>query len=483
MVRARTKLDDSELDAQLELLTKSMEQHQLACAENTEQASCSHHEFKNAEAAEQQIHFTTLRHHQPPLVHPTIPQLPPKDTPHTTAAELSACSYSAFMDMCVSGNVVDVHTKARSHRNQQRTQMDTHGSITGYASAAPQIEPASCNDHASSSTSVGGSGDGDGDGGGGGCDGDARPTYADSVCKECKVGVYQADAGFMVCPKCGDMDEACIETGAEWRSFGGADAKLVDPSRCGSTTSNYLMPPNMYSAGTQISSRWRKETEKMHLAQLLQRRLSANPRSRPLRNTLNEFRRATYNSGYSHKIVDEALHLYTSAKHVKNFRADNRVGLLAKCLSESCKKHGVSRSAKEICKDMGIAVDVMTKGHRALTKVRKVAEASNHKINEGSKRTRKTVDQPSDFVDRFCCRLKIPNDITEEIRQVTIAAKQMRLVSDNAPLVASACILLVTQHHKMAITGTDIQKVVSISHVTIDKCFKKLRDFKDALVG
>lgn len=307
--------------------------------------------------------------------------------------------------------------------------------------------------------------------------------YAEPLCAECRVGICQPDAGYMVCPACGVVGEACIESGAEWRSFGGEDAKVVDPSRCGSSTSNYLMANYAYSAGTQISSRWRRETEKMHLAQLLQRRLSANPRSRPLRNTFNEFKRATYNNGYSHKIVDDALHLYTSAKKVKNFRADNRKGLIAKCLAETCKKHGVSRSAKEICKDMGITVDVMTKGHRALTKARKDAEASNHKINESSKKTRKTVDQPVDFVDRFCSRLRVADDITEEVRRVTLAVKKMRLVSDNAPLVASACILMVAQHYKLKLTATDIQRVVNISHVTIDKCHKKLRDFREALVG
>jgi len=203
------------------------------------------------------------------------------------------------------------------------------------------------------------------------------------------------------------------------------------------------------------------------------------PRSR---NTFNEFKRTTYNNGYSHKIVDDALHLYTSAKQVKNFRADNRKGLMAKCLAETCKKHGVARSAKEICKEMGITVEVMTKGHRALTKARKNAPVTNHKLNESSKTIRKTIDQPVDFVDRFCSRLKVPPDITEEVRRVAILAKEMRLVSDNAPLVTSACILLVAQHYKLRVTGADIQKVVNISHVTIDKCFKKLREFKEALV-
>lgn len=310
----------------------------------------------------------------------------------------------------------------------------------------------------------------------------AQPSYNDSICKECLVGICLSDAGFMVCPECGHVGEACIESGAEWRSFGGEDAKVADPSRCGSATSNYLMSNHAYSAGTQISTRWRRETDKMHLAQLLQRRLSANPRSRPLRNTFNEFKRTTYNNGYSHKIVDDALHLYTSAKKVKNFRADNRKGLMAKCLAETCKKHGVARSAKEICKEMGITVEVMTKGHRALTKARKNASVTNHKINESYKTTRKTIDQPVDFVDRFCSRLKIPPDITEEVRLVTILTKKMRLVSDNAPLVTSACILLVAQHYKLSVTGADIQKVVNISHVTIDKCFKKLREFREVLV-
>ena len=417
MVRSRNLIDNTLIDAQLNVLQECMRAQQLACA-----------------------------------VRPDIDSYKPLGTDDI---DEHCPSYEDYLNLCMTGDMV---TPAKGSSKQNNNKCSRKGKHV------EQDEPDD-NGQLQEEHQLNGQ------------------QFSDNLCKECSVGICQADAGFMVCPECGTVGEACIESGAEWRSFSGADTKLVDPSRCGSSTSNYLMTQHAYSAGTQISSRWRRESDKMHLAQLLQRRLSANPRSRPMRNTFNEFKRATYSSGYSHKIVDDALHLYTSAKKVKNFRADNRKGLMAKCLAETCKKHGVSRSAKEICKDMGISVDIMTKGHRALTKARKVAEESNHKINESSKRTRKTVDQPADFVDRFCSRLSLPTDVTEDVRRVTFATKEMRLVSDNAPLVASACILLVTQHHQMSLTASDIQKIVNISHVTIDKCYKKIREFKDALVG
>ena len=44
--------------------------------------------------------------------------------------------------------------------------------------------------------------------------------------------------GFYVCQQCGTIGDQCIDSTAEWRTFGNEDSKCADPSRCGHINNN-----------------------------------------------------------------------------------------------------------------------------------------------------------------------------------------------------------------------------------------------------
>ena len=316
-------------------------------------------------------------------------------------------------------------------------------------------------------------------------------TYDDPVCTACNVGILQPHDGFLTCPTCGTQGEACIESGAEWRSFGAEDAKVSDPARCGSSTATYLSKDdaskNADASGSQISCRWR-ESRKMRTARMMQGWSLANPNTRTFRKDIREKKCLLYTKGYTSLIVDDAVHRFVEIKKLeakKNIkcRSENNQGLWAYCVKETCKKHGVPRSVKEICADLGLTNQVMTRGHAVYVKARKEADAHDHKVNE-STNIKKDVDQPHDFVPRFCSKLGLSDSVRRDVHNVTVVTKQCGLVPDKPALIAAACILFVVNHHNLPYTSSDIQKVVGgTSHVTISKCYKeRLKGFAPFLV-
>ena len=102
------------------------------------------------------------------------------------------------------------------------------------------------------------------------------------------------------------------------------------------------------------------------------------------------------------------------------------------------------------------------------------------KCNKGSKI--RMLAKPVDFVERFCTQLGVSPDVIERVHQVTADVTKKRLVSDNPSLVTSACMLIVFKFDKVNFTSADVQTVSNISHVTIDKCYKKLLVFYENLI-
>ena len=340
---------------------------------------------------------------------------------------------------------------------------------------------------------------------------DTSSAHHDFKCREdgCHNTVCQLLDGFYVCQACGTMGDCYIESGAEWRSFGNEDTKVSDPSRCGNSQTSYLLPEQ--SNGTMISSKWR-ESDKMRHARQCHRWNSSHTRGRTLIHIFKELQQVAYKNGFSRMIVEDTKHLYKTTTDYHTFRGDNRKGLYAYCLFHTCKLHGVPRSIKEIVEMFDVDEQTLTKGHSAFLKVVKETEtvdlrkrnkentcapdaeeqASTKKSKPAASRRRKTnkcrhgskldmMAKPGDYVERFCSRLKLHDSITQEVKSLVSLIRELGLSTDNPALIAAATIHMARRHAQIPSTTTQIQAVSNISHVTIDKCYKKLSDFTDVL--
>ena len=328
------------------------------------------------------------------------------------------------------------------------------------------------------------------------------PSFNRSTCcKTCKGDQLKVVDGYYVCQECGTLGEACIESEAEWRVFS-KDENRNDSSRCGESSNSYLTV-NDQAEGTVISCKW-KESEKMRNARQYHKWNSCNANGRNLYVIFDELQRHAQKNGFNQMIIEDTKHLYKDTTDYHLFRGMNRKGLYAYCLYHTCKKKNVPRSIKEISKIFGLDPHVMTKGHTAFNKVlrehetiqdrktedtlsqqskpttkKHTSKKKSKKCSDGSKI--KMLAKPIDFVDRFCSKLDISQQIVDDVRNITIEVCNKRLVSDNPSLITSACMLIVFTHHNIQLCSSDIQQVSNISHVTIDKCFKKLYVFYDAL--
>ena len=336
-------------------------------------------------------------------------------------------------------------------------------------------------------------------------------------CASCQSESCQEVDGYFVCTTCGHLGLPCIDSDAEWRVFS-KDEQKGDKSRCGDISTTYLLA-TPHAEGTVISCKW-KESVQMRNARQYHKWNSCQSSGRNLYAIFDELQRRAYKNGFSHMIVEDTKHLDKETTDYHLFRGVNRKGLYAYCLYHTCKKKNVPRSIKEISKIFGLNPHVITKGHTAFNKVlreheklkdRKVKKRSNNNVPASptatadtanidgsrttvSRRQKKHVKKcnkgckirmlarPVDFVDRYCTQLGVSHDVTQHVHQVAADVTQKRLVSDSPSLVTSACMLIVFKHDTVDLTSTDVQSVSNISHVTIDKCYKKLLVFYEHLV-
>ena len=335
-------------------------------------------------------------------------------------------------------------------------------------------------------------------------------------CHVCKAETGQETDGYFVCTQCGEVGAPYIDSDAEWRVFSKDDNK-GDKSRCGEASSSYLSA-NTHAEGTVISCKW-KESEQMRNARQYHKWNSCQSSGRNLYVIFDELQRHAYKNGFNHMIVEDTKHLYKETTDYHLFRGVNRKGLYAYCLYHTCKKKNVPRSIKEISKIFGLNPHVMTKGHTAFNKVLREHEKlkdrkettdtlkqdTPHQTQETyHKETHASLSQPTrtkklkkkcnkgskihmlakpvDFVARFSSQLSLSPQVTQHIHKITVDVTQKRLVSDIPSLVTSACMLIVFKHDNVEFDSADVQAVSNISHVTIDKCYKKLMVFYDDLV-
>lgn len=332
--------------------------------------------------------------------------------------------------------------------------------------------------------------------------GENSADVAVNWCEACKKHSCQEVDGFLVCKECGDVGAPCIDCDAEWRVFS-KDEQKGDKSRCGEASSSYLSVNNQ-AEGTVISCKW-KESEQMRNARQFHKWNSSQSNGRNLYVIFDELQRHAYKNGFNPMIVEDTKHLYKETTDYHLFRGVNRKGLYAYCLYHTCKKKNVPRSIKEISTIFGLNPHVMTKGHTAFNKVLREHEKlkdrkeqslqrntpvqdtlktrvayqrkQKKKCNRGSKI--QMLAKPVDFVDRFSSQLELNAETIHRVHLLTQDVSKKKLVSDSPSLITAACLLIVFKHDAIELNSADVQRVSSISYVTIDKCYKKLLVFYD----
>jgi transcription initiation factor TFIIIB Brf1 subunit/transcription initiation factor TFIIB len=101
----------------------------------------------------------------------------------------------------------------------------------------------------------------------------------------------------------------------------------------------------------------------------------------------------------------------------------------------------------------------------------------------GSDKTFFHQTKPLAFIERFCSRLNINNELTKLCKFVALKIDRDRLIPENTPQsVAAGIIYFVSRNCNLNISKKDVNLASKTSEVTINKCFKKLELLKDTLL-
>ena len=193
-------------------------------------------------------------------------------------------------------------------------------------------------------------------------------------------------------------------------------------------------------------------------------------KERSLYNVLDKIQIISANNGIPLCIIEEAKNLYKQVSDIRIHRGSNRKGIIASCIYKACIIQGSPRSAKEIADIFNIRISHMTKG------CKKFDEIINMNICKTEYKL-KLSSNSKDFIQRFCSKLNIGNNILSICSYVCEKAEEYNLVSKCIPpSIAAGSIYLVCIILNINISKKEISSICKISEVTISKCYKNLYD-------
>lgn len=298
------------------------------------------------------------------------------------------------------------------------------------------------------------------------------------ACEQCNSSLAFSDEGFLTCTnnKCGIIYKDLIDQSAEWRYYGADDNQHSDPTRCGMPI-NPLLKESSYGCKVLINGQMSYEMRKI--------RRYTEWQSMPYKekSQYDDFQVITnmaQNGGIPKMIIDDAIRYHKKiSEHETTFRGDNRDGILAASIYISCRINNFPRTAKEIANIFKLDVTSSTKGCKNAVAIINSLESdlcNSDKTNLGQ-------TKPEAFIQRFCSKLNINKELTQLALFISMKIEKGNLMPENTPhSIAAGIVYFICQFCKLNVNKKDIKNISEISEVTINKCYKKIDNFKETLL-
>ncbi|ALH23115.1 transcription initiation factor TFIIIB [Chrysochromulina ericina virus CeV-01B] len=296
-------------------------------------------------------------------------------------------------------------------------------------------------------------------------------------CDCCESILIITDEGFMACknPSCGVIYKDMLDQSAEWRYYGADDNSNTDPTRCGLPI-NPLLKESSYGCKVMCPHSSSYEMRKI--------RRYTDWQSMPYKekSQYEEFQKITIlaqNAGLPKLIIDEAMVVHKKLSEAKTFRGCNRDGIIAATIYISCRINNYPRSAKEIATIFFLDHTSATKGCKNATTIINELE---HTLSNNDK-TSFSKTTPSSFIERYCSKLGINNELTKVCKFIALIIEKRDLIPENTPhSIAAGVVYYTAQLCNLNICKKKVSGVSEISEVTINKCYKKLEQLNIELI-
>lgn len=297
-------------------------------------------------------------------------------------------------------------------------------------------------------------------------------------CERCESMLAFSEEGFLTCTnsKCGIIYKDIVDHSAEWRYYGADDNQNSDPTRCGMPI-NPLLEESSYGCKVLCMGPMSYEMRKI--------RRYTEWQSMPYKekSQYDEFQIIiTYaqNAGMPKIIIDDAIRYHKKiSEYNLTFRGDNRDGIIAGSVYIACRINDYPRTAKEIANIFHLDVTSATKGCKNALSI-----ISNIEKNlEENEKTNLGATKPEAFIERFCSKLNINNELTKLCHFISMKIEKKDIMPENTPhSIAAGIVYFISQLCQLNISKREIKTVSEISEVTINKCYKKLEKMKEELV-
>ena len=304
------------------------------------------------------------------------------------------------------------------------------------------------------------------------------------ICPECSTDkCVQINDNEAICVACGNHLGFLIDSSAEYRWFGSED-RSPDPTRVGNPI-NPLLPES--SLGTRIlarpgDNRAMRRIRQYHLWNIMPYR------ERTLWSVFEMLQVRASNAGVSNAIVEETKQLYAQVSPLCICRGQQKDALIAACLYESLKRHDTPRRPVEIATIFQIDVKLITRGVKQFSGLLEEHLHSSTPVVAAT--PDKKLETPSTnfthYLEPAIFKLETPRtfhgQLVELATSLGVAIDELGICPETTPSsLAASALALACEKLKLIKSNTDIARVCSISAATLQKCLKRINDWRPVL--
>ena len=297
------------------------------------------------------------------------------------------------------------------------------------------------------------------------------------VCYSCKSPLFIMEDRLPICSnkQCGIANTKVLDYSPEWRFYGAEDKNTKDPSRCGNPI-NPLLVESSFGCKVLCNS---KSSYEMRRIRKWTEWQSMPHKEKSLYDEFQFITTMAQNAGIPKIFIDDAISIHKDISEQKMFRGLNRDGIKAASIYISCRLNGCPRNAHEIADIFKLDKTSATNGCSMAVNI-----LNNIERNVlPSEQTKLGITLPISFIERYCSKLNISVELTSVCKFVARKVQDQELITDNIPhAITAGIIYFVSYNCNLNINKQDIRTMSGVSEVTINKCFKKLENYKTQLI-
>jgi transcription initiation factor TFIIB len=297
------------------------------------------------------------------------------------------------------------------------------------------------------------------------------------MCGFCDGILVISEEGFPICSSvsCGIIYKNTLDYSPEWRFYGADDKNANDPTRCGNPI-NPLLVESSFGCKVLCSTKSSYEMRKIRKWTEWQ---SMPHKEKSLYDEFQFITIMAQNAGIPKIFIDDAMVIHKDISEQKMFRGMNRDGIKSASIYISCRLNGCPRTAHEIAEIFKLDKTSATNGCSMAVNILHNIERNF----EPSQQTELCSTKPSAFIDRYCSKLNMNNELTMLSKFIAKKVEDNNIINDNTPhSIAAGIVYFIAQNCNLNINKLDIKVVCGVSEVTINKCFKKLENIKANLI-